>query len=348
MWLLSPIGFFSIVQKSDDIAASTLTIRARAAGDLDALRSKYLPTLGATLPKAGTDYPFRAKAPAADVADAMARLTKDTAYSNFKDEVKKRQGSSRAAIYSKVWHSLLSVSDAAGPVPSLAEAAASKPKAGSVVPAALPSAVVHPKHDDNGKVVKLKSPSAPSPLSAWTDAEALARVVPGGPMPKVLNGVSLSVWADRPSTPAGWEALAAQHPIPEPVFKVPAGKAPAAGAVVQEPDGRYWIVHPSNTFGGYAATFPKGSLDGMSAQATAIKEVFEESGLQVRLISWLIDTPRTTSYTRYYLAERVGGTPADMGWESQAVSLLPKSKLTQVLTNAADLPLLKSLLPVEQ
>lgn len=42
MWLVTIIGFFSIVQKPGQAG---LTIRARVAADLDRLREQYLPTL---------------------------------------------------------------------------------------------------------------------------------------------------------------------------------------------------------------------------------------------------------------------------------------------------------------
>jgi len=45
MWLFTNFGFFSVVQKPGD---SLLTIRARAAFDLDRLRDEYLPTLSPT------------------------------------------------------------------------------------------------------------------------------------------------------------------------------------------------------------------------------------------------------------------------------------------------------------
>jgi len=38
MWLITPIGFFNIVQKSDDKATDSLTIRARVRSDLVALQ----------------------------------------------------------------------------------------------------------------------------------------------------------------------------------------------------------------------------------------------------------------------------------------------------------------------
>ncbi len=207
-----------------------------------------------------------------------------------------------------------------------------------------PGPSVHPKPNDKGQAVKLECPSTPTLISAWNDPGALARVIPEGPMPPQLNGVPLTSWNTAPTTVSAWEQLAKRGEIPEPAFKLPAGKKAAAGAVIREPDGRYWIVSPSNAWGGYTATFPKGTLDGLSLQATALKEVFEESGLRVRLISWLMDTPRTLSFTRYYLAERVEGSPADMGWESQAVSLVPVSQLSEVLTSSSDKPLLQRLL----
>lgn len=42
-------------------------------------------------------------APQAAVAVAMARLIEDLDYTNFKDEVKKRQGADRAHLYHDVW-----------------------------------------------------------------------------------------------------------------------------------------------------------------------------------------------------------------------------------------------------
>ncbi len=81
----------------------------------------------------------------------------------------------------------------------------------------------------------------------------------------------------------------------------------------------------------------------MSLQATAIREAYEEAGIQVQLTRFLIDVPRSTSYTRYYLARRVGGNPAAMGWESQAVMLVPFERLQNVLTNENDAPILEEL-----
>lgn len=203
----------------------------------------------------------------------------------------------------------------------------------------------HPKLDEHGVKVVLKNPSHPSPLQTWSDPSEVASVIPNGVLPKELNGIALANWTDAPNTLNAWEALAAESKVSEPLFTPPPHKKHAAGVVIEESDGRIWLMSPSNSHGGYVNTLPKGQVEpGASKQATAIKEAFEESGLHVELTEFLIDTDRTTSYTRYYRAKRIGGNPADMGWESQAIHLVPRNMLNLYLTHPSDLPLLKLLL----
>jgi len=204
--------------------------------------------------------------------------------------------------------------------------------------------VLHPRLDDRGKPVLILKPSCPSDLAAWSDPNATACVVPDGPMPDEVNGLSVARWSDAPTTEVGWEALASQNQIEAPDFVVPSGYKPAAGAVIREADGRIWLVAPSNAYGGYQATLPKGTMGGKSAHATALVETFEETGLRVRLVKHLVDVKRSQSYTRYYLAERLGGSPADMGWESQAVMLVPPDQLCSRLGSPRDTPILNRLL----
>ena len=45
---------------------------------------------------------------------------------------------------------------------------------------------------------------------------------------------------------------------------------------------------------------------------------------------------RTQTFTRYYLAKRMGGSPADMGWESQGVMLVPRELLDSLYLAPAD------------
>jgi hypothetical protein len=106
MWLITPTGFFSVVQKADDVEAGTLTLRARVRSDLEALQARWLPDLGPITESRHTDYRFRAKAPREAVAAAMADMLRHLDYANFKNEVARVQGRDRAATYHHVWDAL--------------------------------------------------------------------------------------------------------------------------------------------------------------------------------------------------------------------------------------------------
>lgn len=197
----------------------------------------------------------------------------------------------------------------------------------------------HPRKNDKGQQVALNHPSQPTDTATWRQADQIATVIPDGAMPSEVNHLAITSWSDAPRDAASWEHLAGVSKFDEPPMPVVAGKAPASGVVVIEPDGRVWVVSPSNGFGGYEHTFPKGKLDpkeGLGLRANAVKEVFEESGLCVELTGFLCDSIRSTSVTRYYLAVRVGGNPAAMKWESQATHLVPIAQLAQFVVHAND------------
>lgn len=205
----------------------------------------------------------------------------------------------------------------------------------------------HPQKNDEGRFVELKSPSKPLPMANWLVSSLLASVIPGGPMPDVLGGIPIQSWTDATTATSGWESLSASSVFDEPPFKVKPGKRPASGVVTVEPDGRVWVVSPSNQYGGYVNTFPKGTIfpgDGISLRANAIREAYEESGLKVDLIDFLADSDRTLTTTRYYLALRIGGNPADMGWESQAVHLVPPDQLAKFANHPNDVAVIQALL----
>jgi ADP-ribose pyrophosphatase YjhB (NUDIX family) len=202
----------------------------------------------------------------------------------------------------------------------------------------------HPCPNDDGDPVHIRKPSESTPLSCWHDPGQLATVLPAGPMPGSLNGIAMTPWTAWPADSAGWSALADCCTVDEPPFVLPAGLAAAAGAVVVEDDGRVWLVAPCNGYGGYAATFPKGRVDGgTSLVCAAIRETFEESGLQVRIEAFLADSRRTQTLTRYYIARRIGGNPSCMGWETQAVHLAPVAQLRQLAVHANDLGVIEAL-----
>jgi hypothetical protein len=103
MWLQTRVGFFSIVEKPADAENGQLTVRARVANDLGALRERYLPELGKVQSSRTNDYRFRALAPREAVAQALARAALDIDYSNFKNTIGCEQGADRAHLYGKVW-----------------------------------------------------------------------------------------------------------------------------------------------------------------------------------------------------------------------------------------------------
>ena len=204
----------------------------------------------------------------------------------------------------------------------------------------------HPCKNDQGKPVCLDSPHLSTHLENLNQADLLATVTPNAPMPATVNGLAIASWKQAPTDVAGWEQLVQAADFDEPPRMAVAGKALASGAVVVESDGRVWVVSPSNKFGGYTNTFPKGKLDPeekISLRANALKEVFEESGLHVALTKFLCDLVRSTSVTRYYVAQRVGGNPADMGWETQAVHLVPVPQLKALVSHPNDQSILMAL-----
>lgn len=103
MWLITPTGFFSIVEKPTDGKTGTLTIRARVRSDLVALKQDYLSSLGRVREGTDTDYRYRATARRSEVGQAIARMVSTLNYANFKSEVALRQGIERAHVYHDVW-----------------------------------------------------------------------------------------------------------------------------------------------------------------------------------------------------------------------------------------------------
>jgi 8-oxo-dGTP pyrophosphatase MutT (NUDIX family) len=202
----------------------------------------------------------------------------------------------------------------------------------------------HPQPDDDGRKVRLHAPSCEANLDGLADPLAAVTFVPGSVCAGMLGGVPLAPCV-RETVDAACRRAGAAPALAEPPFVLPAGKHAAAGAVVREADGRLWLVAPSNAFGGYTATFPKGRVEpGLALQATAVREVWEESGLHVELTAWLGDFSRTQTFTRFYVARRIGGHPAQMGWESQAVHLVTPAQARRLLNRETDRAVLEVLL----
>lgn len=190
----------------------------------------------------------------------------------------------------------------------------------------------HPKLDDDGNKVKIHNPDSPSPEKHWHSSEAHAATVPGHKgVPQHINGIS----TDSAKAPSEWKGVHGQGDFSEHEFH--SNKKKSVGIVMVEPDKRVWVTHPTNQFGGYSATFPKGTVEHhLNHRENAIKETHEETGLKAEIHGHLGDYEKTTSTTRYYHGRRTGGNPSDMGWESQKVSLVPIKDLHKVVTHPKD------------
>ena len=145
-----------------------------------------------------------------------------------------------------------------------------------------------------------------------------------------LNGVELAPWRNHPADPTRWELPDMINPsFTEPPLEED-GLLLAAGAVIVEPDHRVWVMHRNEPFNAACVGVPSARKDpNISLQATAIRETWEKTGLQIRIIGWLGDFDEEVTRTRYYLAARVGGTPGSCGWERPTMSLVALDALLQ-------------------
>ena len=100
MWLFTPFGFFSVIQKPDE---ANLQVRARVKEDLEALRDRYLPEIDNIIETPHGDYRYRALVTHEAFARAAAGIVKDLHYPNFKNEVARQQGGDRAHRYAEIW-----------------------------------------------------------------------------------------------------------------------------------------------------------------------------------------------------------------------------------------------------
>lgn len=147
-----------------------------------------------------------------------------------------------------------------------------------------------------------------------------------GAGPDVNSPKAVSGWDDFPEPPDTTNAI----------NKV--------GVVIEEWDGRMWVVDSKGNYQGHLATYPKGRLDAQdlvdplayppgqspdpmhSLRRAAVREVEEETGFSIQLTGHLVDvTNEKGQIVRYYRATRTGGGPRWAG---------PKETENVVLVNA--------------
>jgi hypothetical protein len=99
MWIFLSNSFLSIVDKGDP-GGSTLLVRARKAGDIEAVFPHADVIQGG-----GTDYEFRARIDREEVAKVVADQVRAVTYPNFKSTVAERD---RHDAYMHVWDAMYS------------------------------------------------------------------------------------------------------------------------------------------------------------------------------------------------------------------------------------------------
>jgi len=98
MWIFLSNAMLSIVRKPTDQAHDTLTVRARAPGDIESVFP------GASIVEGeGSDYLFRAVISRAEVAERLHSEALAIDYENFKDSV---EDPLRHDAYLDVWHAM--------------------------------------------------------------------------------------------------------------------------------------------------------------------------------------------------------------------------------------------------
>lgn len=134
----------------------------------------------------------------------------------------------------------------------------------------------------------------------------------------MLNGIPLTSvgeqdWSSIPDVDVG------EPPMPQ-------AKRLSSGVIVEEPDGRVWICEVANHYDGLEHSWSKGRIEsGLTSQQNAIKEAYEELGLQVEITGHIMDYVGGYTTSRYYTARRTGGSPHDAGWETDNVKLVNPS-----------------------
>lgn len=216
--------------------------------------------------------------------------------------------------------------------------------------ARLPPEQVHPR-TRRGEAVHIEAPTRPSPSWTWLNANARRIFVPGAPTPDQLNGLALRSWTP-PRDLAGWiaastEDIAIDRPYP---LNFAQGGHRTGGAIIVEP-GRepcICLVKPTNAYGA-EYTLPQGRAEeGEPVPVATRREVYEETGLLVRLRAVVGDygneydpTPAAErgtggNFVRYFEAVRIDGTPRDAGWETQGLVFVPLSGAKRLLTRPRD------------
>jgi 8-oxo-dGTP pyrophosphatase MutT (NUDIX family) len=140
--------------------------------------------------------------------------------------------------------------------------------------------------------------------------------------------------------------------------RLPTSRATSAGGIVlREVDGRTQVVLGRRRRDRDGATWslPKGTPDGdETREATALREVTEETGLRVRILApvgdvrytFVRDGRRIDKTVHYYLMEAVGGDLSDHDHEFETVAWFDLAEAEALMSHPTERDILARALPV--
>jgi hypothetical protein len=111
MWIFTESGFYSIVQKPEDVLTGTLTVRARSLEDMQNLCHQMGMSESRIQHNTGTDYPYRVRVPRSVFRSWLSAQGDLIDYPNFKDRVHFTTNGGRAVLYARVWNIMRQITD---------------------------------------------------------------------------------------------------------------------------------------------------------------------------------------------------------------------------------------------
>lgn len=122
---------------------------------------------------------------------------------------------------------------------------------------------------------------------------------------------------------------------------VAGGKWESAGGVVIDDEGRVALVEQRDAKRRWRWTLPKGRIDaGESAEAAALREVYEESGLRAEIVRPLVMHDGRAHFTYYYEMRLVADEGRHDG-ETRAVRFVSIVEAAKLVRSRRDLHVLR-------
>ncbi len=106
MWLITPYGFYSVVENTNDSQKQTVLVRSRNKEDLLNL-SHFTKRPVCPFWMQDADYRYRIIMPKTEWAAIVAQMANEIDYPNFKNRAPK----ARKKIYTQVWWELSALED---------------------------------------------------------------------------------------------------------------------------------------------------------------------------------------------------------------------------------------------